>query len=287
LSSVQAEITTSPLLPAGALGDACRGAVLTSTGCGPKLTCWRSHPVLGADGICVPEANVNERCQTHGIRYPAQCIREARCQFESKNDAGDEVSTEAFTMAGLSGTCKAIPQPLGGRCGGGLKHQIPCKVGLFCDVKSMLVGEEVGPYGKCVKSKADGAPAAENVHVGSVGDSCGGDFSFLVQCAEGLTCHKPKGAALAGGQCLPLSQDGGQCGGGTRFPSVCKPNSDCTFPNGTAPGRKGVCQEHFNEETEECGGSTQYSFRCREGLSCVKLSALMGAKGHCRKVEEE
>jgi len=167
----------------------------------------------------------------------------------------------------------------------------------------MVVGLEVGPYGKCAKRRAsaeDDAPAdaeaetndaesnTEVFRAGKVGASCGGDWNYMVQCAPGLICHKPTGlVSLAGGQCLPLSQDGQQCGGGTRYANVCKPNSDCTYPNGSRPGRKGVCEEHLNGEGEECGGAMQYSFRCKAGFRCVKLNDLKGGQAVCRRGPHE
>jgi len=126
--------------PISALGGPCDNGTRFSPRCGDDLTCMRFGRQPGASGMCVPLAKVNEPCNG-AIRYPPQCGPEANCVMPPRNR----------WLAGGHGTCIAIPAKEGGRCGGGLKHWIPCEEGLTCQIFSKMIGEEIGPDGKCVR----------------------------------------------------------------------------------------------------------------------------------------
>ena len=132
--------------PISELGGPCDNGTRFSPRCGQDLTCWGTGRRPGSSGMCLPLAKVNEVCDGTA-RYPAKCGPEAKCVMPPLDST--------IVISGGTGTCIAIPAKEGGKCGGPLKHRIPCKEGLTCQIFSMVVGLEVGPYGKCVSHGED------------------------------------------------------------------------------------------------------------------------------------
>ena len=164
-----------------------------------------------------------------------------------------------------------------------------CVSGLVCKYNPQDA-RLMGRRGRCQKPDDDNdTPAQPNAPLqpGQLGDACGGDWNYSMQCGQGLTCHLYSDNALRGGVCVPLSQIGEKCGGAIRYPPVCTPNAQCQSPADPIPGAFGTCVEVFAQEHEECGGGIRYAKRCDAGLICVNLTGLAGAKGKCYKRSDD
>src|SRR4051812_41756877 len=78
-TSVHASGSDDNALPLDSVvGSKCGGK--SPVPCGSGHFCWKPKP-KSDEGICSPFADVNEACDTHGVRYPPRCRTEAKCIF--------------------------------------------------------------------------------------------------------------------------------------------------------------------------------------------------------------